>query len=495
MNTLKFILEDQAKTLFPNRTTQLLIQHGEPLIKAYIAKCFDENEPSFSFLPQQRVYAAKHGLNLRRTVKLDAVAEYYIYDIVNRHRKRFRKPHEKKRSHFGYRFTKQAYLNPSVSYKAFKTAISKYTKTYQYFISFDVASYFNNLYHHDLAGWLLKLGAEQKDYEHFGQYLREINAGRSVDVLPQGIYPAKMIGNDFLRFVDNHHGLRSQQLLRFMDDFYLFSDDADAIRSDFLLIQKLIGEKSLSLNPNKTSRVTASHTQIAADIDSVKKKLLDRRRQEITVGGYDDEEDETVNITVKMPLSKEELDYIIALLAQETLEEEDAELVLSVMRDHATKAERKLDYIIHTFPNLMKSVFNFCSRVIDKEFIAELLLKALKSNELQEYQLFWFGHILESYLMHTNKASSLINAIYNHPNSTIISKAKILEIGDKRFGLPEIREPLLTSGQSDWLSWSAAVGERNQQPATRNYRLSYFAKASSMNSLVSSVISQMTAED
>ena len=228
--------------------------------------------------------------------------------------------------------------------------------------------------------------------------------------------------------------------------------------------------------------MTASHTQIAADIDSVKKKLLDRRRQEISVGGYDDDDDnQTVQITVKMPLSKEELEYITALLAQETLEEEDAELVLAVMRDHATKAERKLDYIIQTFPNLMKSVFTFCSRVSDKEFIAEILLKSLKSSELQEYQLFWFGHILKSYLMKTAKVSSLINAIYNHPNSTIISKSKILEIADRRFGLPEIREPLLTSGQSDWLSWSAAVGERNQKPATRNHRLGYFAKASSMN--------------
>jgi hypothetical protein len=42
-----------------------------------------------------------------------------------------------------------------------------------------------------------------------------------------------------------------------MDDFYLFSDDASAIRSDFMLVQKLLGDKSLSLNPNKTSRVTA----------------------------------------------------------------------------------------------------------------------------------------------------------------------------------------------------------------------------------------------
>jgi hypothetical protein len=171
MDTREFIVEDQAKTLFPIKTSQLLIQHGERLIAEHIAKCFDENQPAFSFLPQQRVYAAKHGLNLRRTVKPDPVAEYYIYNLVNRHRRHLRKPHDAKRSHFGYRFTKGAFLNPSLSYKAFKTAISKYTKRYKFFISFDVASYFNSLYHHDLAGWLLGLGAEQSDYRQ-GKQLR-----------------------------------------------------------------------------------------------------------------------------------------------------------------------------------------------------------------------------------------------------------------------------------------------------------------------------------
>jgi len=68
-----------------------------------------------------------------------------------------------------------------------------------------------------------------------------------------------------------------------MDDFYLFSDSEADIRSDFLLIQQLLGEKSLNLNPSKTNRVVASHTQIAAGIDSVKKKLLDRRRQEFVM--------------------------------------------------------------------------------------------------------------------------------------------------------------------------------------------------------------------
>jgi len=222
MSTLDFLLQDQAKTLFPNRTNQLLFQHGEPLIQEHILKCFAKSEPSFSFLPQHRAYAAKHGPNLRRTVKLDPVAEYYIYDVVYRHRSRFRKPHQETRTHFGYRFQSGSFLNPSSSYKGFRTAISKYTKKYRYFISFDVASYFNGIYHHDLASWFLALVGDHDEYEQFGQYLREINAGRSVDVLPQGLYASKMIGNDFLRFVDNHHGLKSSQLLRFMDDFYLF---------------------------------------------------------------------------------------------------------------------------------------------------------------------------------------------------------------------------------------------------------------------------------
>jgi hypothetical protein len=92
MSTKQFIIDDQPKTLFPNRTTRLLIEHGEEQIKEYISKCFSKEESSFSFLPQQRVYAAKLAQNLRRTVKLDPVAEYHIYDVAFTHRAKFRKP-------------------------------------------------------------------------------------------------------------------------------------------------------------------------------------------------------------------------------------------------------------------------------------------------------------------------------------------------------------------------------------------------------------------
>jgi hypothetical protein len=164
MPTKAFILDDQNKTLFPNGVNHLIIQHGEKLVREHIAKCFSKTEPPFSFVPQQRVYATKNNQNLRRTVKLDPVAEYYIYDIAYQNRLRFRKPHNERRVHFGYRFAKGHPLSPSQSYRGFKTAIAKFTRQYRYFITFDIASYFNCIYHHDLAAWFLELGVEQKAY-------------------------------------------------------------------------------------------------------------------------------------------------------------------------------------------------------------------------------------------------------------------------------------------------------------------------------------------
>jgi hypothetical protein len=97
-----------------------------------------------------------------------------------------------------------------------------------------------------------------------------------------------MIGNDFLRFIDNYHEINSSQLVRFMDDLFLFSDDERKITDDFLLIQRLLGEKGLSVNPQKTRMDTAAPVAMDKDIDAVKKTLLARRRI-ILIEGYDDE--------------------------------------------------------------------------------------------------------------------------------------------------------------------------------------------------------------
>ncbi len=61
------------------------------------------------------------------------------------------------------------------------------------FISCDISDYFNHVYHHDLQAWFAALEPQKaEDVEDFGKYLREINAGRSLDCLPQGLYPSKL---------------------------------------------------------------------------------------------------------------------------------------------------------------------------------------------------------------------------------------------------------------------------------------------------------------
>jgi hypothetical protein len=80
-----------------------------------------------------------------------------------------------------------------------------------------------------------------------------------------------MVGNDFLRFIDNSFHLRSAKLARFMDDIYLFSDDEEHLKSDFLTIQRLLGDKGLSVNPKKTKWNEATHVQLEADIDAAKR--------------------------------------------------------------------------------------------------------------------------------------------------------------------------------------------------------------------------------
>lgn len=273
-NTVAFYLDDFNKTLFPLKTNRILIERGEVELREYIAKCLDGEKPEFSFLNQKRVYAAKAGLHLRRTVKLDPVAEFYIYDVVFRNRSLFRKPHSTARVHYGYRFEGGSPIAPTAAYKAFKGALAEFSGQYSHSITFDVASYFNGLYHHDIVSWFSELGAKDEDAEGLGQLLREINSGRSLDCLPQGLYPTKMIGNDFLRFINNFYHLKSDRFVRFMDDMYLFSNDERALADDFQLIQRLLGDKGLSVNPSKTARNAASHVNTESEIDDMKKSCL-----------------------------------------------------------------------------------------------------------------------------------------------------------------------------------------------------------------------------
>lgn len=133
----EFFEADFFSTLFPMDTCRFLIQSGTTPLEAYIEKCLNEKPEcsSYQFVAQTRVYASKQRNHLRRTVKLDPVAEYFLYNMIYKNRSKFRKPFSEDKKHFGYRFEKGSSIPASASYKGFKQAISAYSDIYDHSMS------------------------------------------------------------------------------------------------------------------------------------------------------------------------------------------------------------------------------------------------------------------------------------------------------------------------------------------------------------------------
>src|SRR5229473_315863 len=102
-----FFLGDVAKTLFPLSTNRVLVEFGYARILDHIRKVAYANQQgkkkedavseqgiAGAFLPQKRVFALKQAWHTRRTVKLDVVAETFIYELVYRNRNIFRRSFE-----------------------------------------------------------------------------------------------------------------------------------------------------------------------------------------------------------------------------------------------------------------------------------------------------------------------------------------------------------------------------------------------------------------
>ena len=256
MNSKDFFEVDFNSSLFPLKTNLLMIKHHSEQIEGYIQKILssDPDNVADNFLPQTRVHAAKPKNHLRRTVVLDPIASYFIYDLIYRNRAAFGQVSPDTRMSFGYKFSGGQTIPVHKAFQEFLASVKESQLNYSHSISFDIASYFNSIYHHDAQNWFAALPEiSGADSNAFGRFFREINSGVSIDFLPQGIYPTKMIGSEFLKFVDLSGQIKCAQMLRFMDDIYLFDDNEDVILQDFLRIQELLGLRALNINPSKTS--------------------------------------------------------------------------------------------------------------------------------------------------------------------------------------------------------------------------------------------------
>ena len=104
-SSVSYLLSDYPRTLFPLSTTRVVAETwGQQVLEYVYQKVLNPAEIEHSFLPQARCYSSKQGFHLRRTVKLDPVAELFIYDLIYRNRTLFRKDFKDSRRCFGYRF-------------------------------------------------------------------------------------------------------------------------------------------------------------------------------------------------------------------------------------------------------------------------------------------------------------------------------------------------------------------------------------------------------
>jgi hypothetical protein len=295
-----------------------------------------------------------------------------------------------------------------------------------------------------------------------------------------------MIGSEFLKFIDLTKEIKSAQLCRFMDDFFLFDDDEATIRRDFLRIQELLGAKGLNVNPSKTG-VGATGSGIDSKISDLQQEieeLVGEADFPIAASSVDGED-----VPIILDLTDEQVQKLLTLLTDDRAEEGDIERILSLLRDHADSIVAAISQLFSKFPSVIKQLHWFSGAISDKEALAEELHKLAKSTEsLTEYQVFWLAVFCEDYLKGTKRYAETILALYVRSCDYPIARAKILEIPDQWYGLKELRDEYLKTGASHWLSWASAMGTRTLKVAERNYVLDYFSKGSALNFLIASCV-------
>lgn len=499
MNTSEFFKLDFMSSLFPLKTNKLMMEHAGAELAEYVRRVLSDlpTDKSYKFLGQERAHAAKPNHHLRRTIVLDPVCTFFIYDLVYRNRRAFDSRKKAGRVSFGYRFTDGSPIAVHKAFGEYTRAINIERAKFKHSLSFDIASYFNAIYHHDLANWFTNLrDVTPADDKAFSTFMREINSGRSIDFLPHGLYPTKMIGAAFLGFIEGSGEIKSASSLRFMDDIHLFDDSQEALVSDFLKIQDLLGGVALNVNAAKTSLDFGLGTvnESASAIRSRLSEILDDDQPRPYFGSgsdwSDDEEDDDNDYDEE--ISGEKISELEELLLDARADEADVELILGILQENDAVPAASIPTLYARFPNIAKQLYKLVAASDDKDGIAEGFAELLDSNTaLLEYQLFWLAVIAEDHLGGSEDFGKIIMRIYERSENYEIAAAKVLEIPDQTFGLQAIRARILKSGASNWRSWASAMGARTLPTSERNHILGYFANGSPMNHLIANCVKRL----
>src|SRR3546814_14795739 len=159
-----------------------------------------------------------------------------------------------------------------------------------------------------------------------------------------------MIGNEFLKFIELSGQVKCAQTVRFMDDIYLFDDSESVLAKDFIRIQQLLGAFGLNINPSKTA-----YDEAVADVTSAVTQIQKDLMQVVEIENYVDTPSgvEVVSefVEVEGALNETQVEALLGFLRSDSLEESDADLILSILR-----ANR--DSVIELFPTFISNVQN-----------------------------------------------------------------------------------------------------------------------------------------
>ena len=195
----------------------------------------------------------------------------------------------------------------------------------------------------------------------------------------------------------------------------------------------------------------------------------------------------TVETTEKKPLTPAEIEYIKHIASRPDLDDEDADLVLAFIGEaNPELLDDVLPKIIVDHPHLSRHVAHFVRRANSPSSrVLGWLSTALSDPRRQtEFMLFWLAAIADDAHEDTAAWTKVFEQLWTHPDSTATTRSKILETQTPHHGLPEKRDAQLRSGESSWLSCSAAVGCLHLKKDARNHRLSHAATSSEVSKLV-----------
>lgn len=483
MNVLEFYNWDHQKTLFPLEASKLAIQYGSDEFCNYLK---EGNQLAL----QTPVCALKKNGDARFTVKLDPVLDYAFYDLVLRNQKFFHPLGVPGNFVKGYFFDEGRPSSIAHSYNEFCETVNEGKRMYSHFLRVDIKSCFDSIDLNDFNRWIEGVGFSVSDIELLNRCFLSINPDGEGPFLPQGIYPAKLLGSHYLSFIEGSRCIASEFSVRFLDDVYVFSNSLASLEYDYSSLKNELALRGLRFNEEKTYLGRCDSGENVSRKRRMEQLLNKKRLQCFEISDGESLFEGTVS-----RISASEHDFVFSKISTANFDEHDVDLLLTFLREDVGIQVPLFKHILYTYPSHSKSLYYFSKYIRDSERMASVLTKFIRDSEdIPEYQLFWVTKIA-LYLKSLGEINdALLTDIFKHPSSSLVIKAKVMEEHcDEmiwQFGIDQIKE-----SESNLVLWCIAFGQIANDGSFPGDLREYLDNDSPIKSMISRTIRNLTSSN